>query len=105
MMKELLIIKKQRDQNRGMFEKRKDYSIEYEIKMEDKMEEVLNIEDFNLGERIESSDAYIDYDEQKESFILVDEIQGNQIDKKKLVEKVYNTLAEDFQEQLLSSRV
>ena len=103
--KELLKIKKQRDQKRGLIEKRKNYSIEYEIKMEDKMEEVLNIEDFNLGERIESSDAYIDYDEQKESFILVDEIQGNQIDKKKLVEKVYNTLAEDFQEQLLSSRV
>ena len=61
--------------------------------MENKLEDVLNIVDFNLGERIESTDAYIVYDKQKEAFILVDEIQGNQIDKKKLVEKVYNALA------------
>ena len=103
--KELLKIKKQRDQKRGLIEKRKNYSIEYEIKMENKLEDVLNIEDFNLGERIESSDAYIVYDKQKEAFILVDEIQGNQIDKKKLVEQVYNALAEDFEEQLISSRL
>jgi len=100
-------VKKVRMKSRGLFLKRKDFQIDYQINRTKEMEtEALSEKQFKIsGERKASTDAYIKYDEQKGEFVIADEVLGNQIDESKLADYVQEVLEESFDRNLLQDTV
>lgn len=97
-------IKAGRDENRGLFATNENFKPDYQIQRDDKQEaEIISeICALNAGERVDFVDAYIKYDEEKQEFIIVDEVLGNQIDKERLVDHIHETLDESFGQDLLN---
>lgn len=103
---QLNTLKQQRDQERKLFPPRRDYRILYRINKDKAREkEVLNSDNFNNVERMASVDAAIRYDEEKMAFILIKEVQGNQIDDAKLQKYTDKILEKQFKDNLLNGEV
>ncbi len=92
--------------NRRIFAVEEDYKITYQvIKDEDQEKTVLAADSFGGKERTASTDAYISYDEEKKEFVLVNEVQGNQIDEERLVAYVNQTLDSVIQKDPLGREI
>jgi len=100
-------IKEERMKNRGLFLKRKDFQIDYQINRNKEVEtEALARKQFEISEdRKESTDAYIKYNEKEGEFTIVDEVLGNQIDESKLMDYTHEILEEEFAQNLLQDAV
>lgn len=105
---ELFKLKKEIWKKRTIFEPREDWKIPYEIVRDDnRLSETLSAEHFTADtERISSEDAYIKYDDTSKKFIIVDAVQGNQIDPNRLLQYtsdcIQRNLEEDFSRKAIS---
>lgn len=75
------------------------------IRNEEQEKTVLISGNFGQKERTASTDAYIQYDENSQQFILVNEVQGNQIDEARLFSYVNETLNSVIQQDPLGGLV
>lgn len=100
-------IKEERMKNRGLFLKRKDFQIDYQINRNKEVEtEALAQKQFkNSEDRKASTDAYIKYDEKQGEFVIMDEVPGNQIDESRLMDHTQKVLEESFAQNLLQDTV
>ena len=104
--KSLEELQNQREANRSFFSVEENYEIVYQvIKNEEQEKQVLVSSNFGQKERTASTDAYIHYDEGQKEFVLVSEIQGNQIDETRLFTYVDQTLDSAIQEDPLGGQV
>ncbi|MCI8327906.1 MAG: L,D-transpeptidase family protein [Lachnospiraceae bacterium] len=108
MEEELSDIKEQRGEKQKSFKlfgKTKDYSIKCEIqKDEEREKEAIASKRLNSKNRTKSIDAHTKYDKKKEEFVLIKEVQGNQIDGKRMLEQVHKVLEKEFLENLLTGK-
>ena len=99
-------LKQKRDQIRKLFASRMDYKIEYQLRVNDVVEQdALNIGNFGDKERTASTDAEISYDKKNGKFVLVKQVQGNEINESALREFTDQTLRQQLQEKLLTGNV
>ena len=99
---ELETLQQERSQDFRLFASEKDYTIDYQIiKNENQEKTALAAENFDNKERTESADAHIRYSKKKKKYILVKQVQGNQIDENRLLNYVEETLDKDFETELL----
>ena len=97
-------LKQQRRQNRQIFATQKDYKIDYQIIKDEAQEQsALSADNFGSKERTESTDAHIRYSKKKLKYVLVKQVQGNQIDENRLISYVDEVLDENLKTELLSS--
>lgn len=97
-------LKQQRRQNRQIFATQKDYKIDYQIIKDEAQEQsALSADNFGGKERTESTDAHIRYSKKKQKYVLVKQVQGNQIDENRLISYVDEVLDENLKTELLSS--
>lgn len=102
----LTTLKQQRDQDQQFLAVQKDYQIEYQVVKEESQEKAtLTEEHFGNKERSASTDAEVRYSKKKTKFVLVKQVQGNQIDEDKLLSYVNETLDQEFQSELLADNV
>ena len=95
-----------RASNRRIFAVKEDYEIMYQVtKNETQEKHILNADNFGGKERSASKDAYISYDEGKQEFVLVKEVQGNQIDEARLLTCVDQTLDNAIRQEPLGGQV
>ena len=95
-----------RASNRRIFAVKEDYEIMYQVtKNETQEKHILNADNFGGKERSSSKDAYISYDEGKQEFVLVKEVQGNQIDEARLLTCVDQTLDNAIRQEPLGGQV
>ena len=93
-------LKQKRDQIRKLFASRMDYKIEYQLRVNDVVEQdALNIGNFGDKERTASTDAEISYDKKNGKFVLVKQVQGNEINESALREFTDQTLRQQLQEK------
>ena len=103
---ELETLQQERSQDFRLFASEKDYTIDYQIiKNENQEKTALAAENFDNKERTESADAHIRYSKKKKKYILVKQVQGNQIDENRLLNYVEETLEKNFKTKLLASDV
>lgn len=99
-------LKQQRDQEQQLLAVQKNYQIEYQVVKEEAQEKAaLTEEHFGNKERTASTDAEVRYSKKKTKFVLVKQVQGNQIDEDKLLNYVNETLDQEFQSELLADDV
>ena len=99
-------LKQQRDQERKLLASWKDYQIDYQVEKDETQEQAaLTEEHFGDQERTASTNAEVRYSKKKTKFILVKQVQGNQIDEEKLLSYVDETLNKEFQTNLLVGNV
>ena len=95
-----------RASNRRIFAVKEDYEIMYQVtKNETQEKNILVAGNFGGKERSASKDAYISYDEGKQEFVLVKEVQGNQIDEARLLTCVDQTLDNAILQEPLGGQV
>lgn len=100
---ELTEVKKKREKQKGLIKPKSNVKIAYHINRDEKQEkDSLTASHFDSIERKDSVDAYIQYDDQKGEFVIVDEVLGNQIDETKLLEYVDKELETIFSQKLLN---
>lgn len=99
-------LKQERENDRKLIPVKQDYKLEFQIQESSgQLETVLVSSNFNNKPRTDSVDASIQYSEEDSKFILIDEIQGNQIDEAKLQAYVKETLKGIFEEDPLSGDI
>ena len=103
---ELTELQTTREANRKIFATQEDYKIAYQIQ-KDEEQEKKTLASSNLGdkERSASVDAAIQYDEQQKQFVLVKDVQGNQIDEAKFQSYVDQMLNDNFRLKLLGGDI
>lgn len=91
----------------SLFEKRKNFEIPFQVKVqEEKRKTELSGSHFDTGTaRTDSRDAYIQYNEEKDRYDIIDHLQGNQIDEEKLLAKVQQELEAGFAKELLKDPI
>lgn len=95
-----------RKSNRKLFAAQEDYKITYEIQKNEEQEKTaLASSDFGDKERTASVDAAVKYDDGQKQYVLVDDVQGNQIDEAKLQSYVEQTLDDNLKLKLLGGDI
>lgn len=95
-------LKQQRSQNRRLISVKENYEINLQIQENaEQLQSVLVADNFGTKTRTDSTDASIQYSEEDSKFILISEVQGNQIDEAKLQAYVTETLNTEFQDNPL----
>ena len=103
---ELTELQAKREANRKLFATQEDYQIDYQIRKNEEQEKnALAASDFGEKKRTASVDAAIQYDEEKRQFVLINDVQGNQIDEAKLQSYVDQTLEDNFRLKLLGGDI
>lgn len=100
----LKALQQQRSQKFQLLASQKDYAIDYQIIRDEAQEKnALADENFDNKERTDSTDAHIRYSKKKQKYVLVKQVQGNQIDENRLISYVDEVLDENLKTELLSS--
>ncbi len=95
-----------REANRKLFATQEDYQIAYQVQKNEEQEKTaLAASNFGDKERTASVDAAVQYDEQQKQYILVNDVQGNEIDEAKLQSYVDQTLDDNFRLKLLGGDI
>ena len=95
-----------REANRKIFATHEDYQITYQVQKDEEEEKsALQTSNFGGAERTASVDAAVQYDEQQRQFVLINDVQGNQIDETKLLDYVNQTLDDNFRLKLLGGDI
>lgn len=103
---ELTELQAKREANRKLFATQEDYQIDYQIKKNEEQEKnALAASNFGEKKRTASVDAAVQYDEEKKQFVLVNDVQGNEIDESKLQSYVDQTLDDNFRLKLLGGDI
>ncbi len=92
---------------RGPLESRKNITIGYTVDIdEEKLSKTLAAENYetDLG-REESTDAYLQYDEEKEEYVLIPSWQGDAIDEDNLRTVLIDTMDEAFKKNLIQESI
>lgn len=85
LLNKLTDLQKQREENRKIFPKEENVNLECQIEEDEEQEkQALDLSNFGTEERKSSTDASIQYNEEKKEFILVKQVQGTEIDPDKL---------------------
>ena len=96
----------QREANRKIFATQEDYKIAYQIQKDEEQEKkTLASSNFGDKERTASVDAAVQYDEQQKQFVLVNDVQGNEIDEARLQNYVDQMLDDNFRLKLLGGDI
>lgn len=103
---QLTAIKQERDAERQIIAQPVNFRIGYQIqKDQEKEKAALSASHFNNKERTDSVSASISYEEQKQQFVMVKDVQGDQIDEGRLISHVDQILDTTFPEDLLGSEI
>ncbi|MDO4338983.1 MAG: L,D-transpeptidase family protein [Eubacteriales bacterium] len=103
---QLTALKEERDQNRKLLPSHKDYRIEYQVqKNEEQEKNALTSGHFGDKERTKSEDASIRYSKKKKKFVLVKQVQGNEINEASLQSYVNNSLEAELNTNLLGGEI
>lgn len=103
---QLTAIKQERDAERQIIAQPVNFRIGYQIqKNQEKEKAALSASHFNNKERTASVSASISYEEQKQQFVMVKDVQGDQIDEGRLISHVDQILDTTFPEDLLGSEI
>lgn len=95
-----------REANRKLFATQEDYQIDYQIqKNEEQEKSALSASNFGDKERTASVDAAVKYDDQQKQYVLIEDVQGNQIDETRLQSYVDQTLDDNFRLKLLGGNI
>lgn len=95
-----------RKANRKLLAMQQDYTIDYQIQKNEEQEKtVLQASNFGDKERTASVDAAVQYDKSKKQFVLVKDVQGNQIDEAKFQSYVDQMLDDNFRLKLLGGDI
>lgn len=83
-----------------------DYSPAYQVVQNAEQEKnVLQNSDINTKERTESVNAAVQYDQQQKKYILIKDVQGNQIDQTKFLNYIDEILDSNFRLKLLGGDI
>lgn len=103
---QLAAIKEERDSDKQIFARPVNYSIGYHVNRDEAAERAaLDPSHFGNKERKASENAFISYDEQEKTFIITNDILGNQIDVDRLLSHVDQTLSAEFEKNLLVGEI
>lgn len=103
---ELTELQTTREANRKIFATQEDYKIAYQIQKDEEQEKkALASSNFGDKERTASVDAAVQYDEQQKQFVLVNDVQGNEIDETRLQSYVDQMLDDSFRLKLLGGDI
>ena len=103
---QLTAIKQERDAERQIIAHPVNFRIGYQIqKDQEKEKTALSASHFNNKERTASVSASIVYEEQQKQFVMVKDVQGDQIDESRLISHVDQVLDTTFPEDLLGSEI
>lgn len=106
LLNKLTDLQKQREENRKIFPKEENINLECQIEEDEEQEkQALNLSNFGTEERKSSTDASIQYNEEKKEFILVKQVQGTEIDPDKLETTVDTNLDAAFDTALLGDAI
>ena len=106
LLNKLTDFQKQREENRKIFPKEENVNLECQIEEDEEQEkQALDLSNFGTEERKSSTDASIQYNEEKKEFILVKQVQGTEIDPDKLETTVDTNLNAAFDTALLGDTI
>ena len=106
LLNKLTDLQKQREENRKIFPKEENINLECQIEEDEEQEkQALDLSNFGTEERKSSTDASIQYNEEKKEFILVKQVQGTEIDPDKLETTVDTNLDAAFDTALLGDAI
>ena len=106
LLNKLTDLQKQREENRKIFPKEENVNLECQIEEDEEQEkQALDLSNFGTEERKSSTDASIQYNEEKKEFILVKQVQGTEIDPDKLETTVDTNLNAAFDTALLGDAI
>lgn len=106
LLNKLTDLQKQREENRKIFPKEENVNLECQIEEDEEQEkQALDLSNFGTEERKSSTDASIQYNEEKKEFILVKQVQGTEIDPDKLETTVDTNLNAAFDTALLGDTI
>lgn len=106
LLNKLTDLQKQREENRKIFLKEENINLECQIEEDEEQEkQALDLSNFGTEERKSSTDASIQYNEEKKEFILVKQVQGTEIDPDKLETTVDTNLDAAFDTALLGDAI
>ena len=101
-LNKLTELQKQREENRKIFPKEENVNLECQIEENEEQEkQALDLSNFGAEGRKASTDASIQYNEEKKEFTLVKQTQGTEIDPDKLETTVDTNLDAAFDTSLL----
>ena len=102
LLNKLTELQKQREENRKIFPKEENFNLECQIEENEEQEkQALDLSNFGAEGRKASTDASIQYNEEKKEFTLVKQTQGTEIDPDKLETTVDTNLDAAFDTSLL----
>lgn len=102
LLNKLTELQKQREENRKIFPKEENFNLECQIEENEEQEkQALDLSNFGAEGRKVSTDASIQYNEEKKEFTLVKQTQGTEIDPDKLETTVDTNLDAAFDTSLL----
>ena len=103
---ELTELQTKREANRKLFATQEDYKINYQIQKNEEQEKTaLSASNFGDKDRTASVDATVKYDDKQKKYVLIDDVQGNQIDEARLLSYVDQTLDDNFRLKLLGGDI
>ena len=103
---ELTELQTKREANRKLFATQEDYKINYQIQKNEEQEKTaLSASNFGDKDRTASVDATVKYDDKQKKYVLIDDVQGNQIDEARLLSYVDQTLDDNFRLELLGGDI
>ena len=103
---ELTELQTKRESNRKLFATQEDYKINYQIQKNEKQEKTaLSASNFGDKDRTASVDATVKYDDKQKKYVLIDDVQGNQIDEARLLSYVDQILDDNFRLKLLGGDI
>ena len=106
LLNKLTDLQKQREENWKIFPKEENVNLECQIEEDEEQEkQALDLSNFGTEERKSSTDASIQYNEEKKEFILVKQVQGTEIDPDKLETTVDTNLNAAFDTALLGDTI
>ena len=106
LLNKLTDLQKQREENRKIFPKEENVNLECQMEEDEEQEkQALDLSNFGTEERKSSTDASIQYNEEKKEFILVKQVQGTEIDPDKLETTVDTNLNAAFDTALLGDTI
>lgn len=106
LLNKLTDLQKQREENRKIFPKEENINLECQIEEDEEQEkQALDLSNFGTEVRKSSTDASIQYNEEKKEFILVKQVQGTEIDPDKLETTVDTNLDAAFDTALLGDAI
>lgn len=99
-------LQKTRATNRRLIATQEDCTLDYQIQKDETQEKtVLQASNFGEKERTASVDAAVQYEESQKQFVLVNDVQGDQIDEAKLQSYVDQMLDDNFKRNLLGGEI